>query len=325
MTSMDLGTSGGQWLFKDRDLLMGPVPASTIIDKLGSGEITPESMVANEDEGEWRHLREFEFFRVHVAKAQARSRVMREKKSDEAARRRSRRVKLAVIAVSAVILVAMVAGGAWYYVTSRRIGESSAELAEIGITVSPPVIALASLSTHLSGEAGEDYLDVDLPEGERRPGATSTSGRKPATSGRKPGSTGKKPSGTEKKPEGTAVASAGAAGTQAPGGETGPADSDGLAMGKPQYDMGHIQSVLKKQSSTLFPCIKEEVQRTGFKGSIPFEFVVTNAGKVGKIWIDNRQLRGTPMEKCFQREMAKWRFKPFDGERPTVSQSFTIR
>ncbi len=89
--------------------------------------------------------------------------------------------------------------------------------------------------------------------------------------------------------------------------------------------MAHIQQVLKKQSRTLFPCIKAEVARTGFKGTIPFEFVVTNAGRVGKIWIDNRQLRGTPLEACFQRTMARWRFKPFAGERPTVSQSFTIR
>ncbi len=69
----------GQWLFKERDLLMGPVPAKVIVDKLYAGDLTGDTPVASEEDELWRPLREVAEFRVHLAKAEARQRVLREK------------------------------------------------------------------------------------------------------------------------------------------------------------------------------------------------------------------------------------------------------
>jgi len=310
---MDLGTSGGQWLYKDKDLLMGPVPAKVIIDKLGAGEIAPGTMVADEDLGEWMALDQVAFFKIHVARAQARARVLKDKQSEELqAKKRSRRHTLFLVQ-GAAGLIALVGGGAFWWVSSTRIGESSAELSDIGITISPPVIALASLSKHR--KEGGAYLDVEVAD------AAGSGGREAAESGsRSAGNKGRRLRGSAASASSKGGSGSGSAHSSSTSTSV---DADGLAT-TTSYDMGHIQSVLKNNSRSLFPCIKAEVARTGFKGAIPFEFVVTNAGRVGKVWIDNKVLRGTPMEACFQETMSKWRFKSFAGERPTVSQSFTI-
>ncbi|RMG19820.1 MAG: hypothetical protein D6729_04340 [Deltaproteobacteria bacterium] len=300
----------GQWLFKERDLLMGPVPAKVLIDKLYAGEIDGETQVASEAEEVWRPLREVDLFRVHIAKAEARLRVMREKAQAQAQARR-RKARLAVLlSAAAVLLAVVVATGVWWLVTSSAEREAEGALADLGITVSPPVIELALADQPPRREGA--WLDVDVDVEEAPSAAPPT--RTPAR--RRPlarGSTGGRPP------------AKGAPGPEppAPRAPKTPPEGEGVGL-KAAYDMNHINAVVRRQSRTLFPCIKAEVKRTGFRGVLPFEFVVKNDGRVGKIWIDRKELRGTPLEKCFAETMAKWRFNPFPGPRPTVKQSFTI-
>jgi hypothetical protein len=76
------------WLFRQSDLILGPVPAKQIIDKLYSGEISPETEVQIMGTGLFTRLAEVAEFKVHVAKAQAKMRVDSAAAEHSAAQRR---------------------------------------------------------------------------------------------------------------------------------------------------------------------------------------------------------------------------------------------
>ena len=74
---IDVGTTGGDWMFKQDDMVFGPMPARLLIEKMYLGEIGGTTLVAPSD-GEFTPLREVSFFTVHLAKAEARLRVQRD-------------------------------------------------------------------------------------------------------------------------------------------------------------------------------------------------------------------------------------------------------
>ena len=74
---IDLGTSGGEWLFKQGDMLLGPVPARVLVDKLFRGEIDAATPVAPSGEDTFVPIEEVEFFKVHAKKAQVKVRLDR--------------------------------------------------------------------------------------------------------------------------------------------------------------------------------------------------------------------------------------------------------
>lgn len=300
-----LSTSGaGHWLFKDKDLLMGPVPASVLIDKLYAGEVGPDTPVADEnDDGRWLPLREVPVFTTHVAKAQARQRVLEEKRAHEAKVRRKKSTRLVLMVLSGGLVVAGVFAVVVWLVSSQPWQEEDDALADLEITMNPPAITLASAEDLTRGE--ELFLDVDV---EKETKTTRPRRRRPRT----------RPAASSSK---TATPPPEAA--KEPAAETTQADPDGLATTQ-SYDMDHIRTILNKESRSLFPCIREEVRRSGFSGTIPFSFVINNQGRVERLWIDQRRLRGGEMQSCFERVMSRWRFGSFQGERPTVNHSFTI-
>lgn len=299
---MDLGTSGGNWLFKDQELLMGPVPARVLVDKLYAGEIGPDTPVADERDEAWTRLKDVPFFTVHIARAQARGRVLREKRAAEVQARRRRTTRVAILAAAAVILVIAVSGGTWWWVVHRSMAaDHSKDLASLSITLSPPQIALSAGSHAQAG--GGQLLDVNVAGGGAPEAPAHPAGR---TRGRRPGRTRTRGGRHAAAPPHTPAAPA-----------------KGVAV-EHSYDMKAINATVHRVEATLIPCVRNEVQRSGFKGKIPFEFVIKNDGHVGKLWIDNNDLRGSPLKACFQKKMAGWHFEPFNGERPSVSLSFNV-
>ena len=59
------------WLFRDGDLILGPVSAQAIIDKLYAGELAAASEVQALGSGRFQKLIDVPDFKVHVAKAEA--------------------------------------------------------------------------------------------------------------------------------------------------------------------------------------------------------------------------------------------------------------
>jgi hypothetical protein len=102
------------------------------------------------------------------------------------------------------------------------------------------------------------------------------------------------------------------------------ADADGLATA-PQFDRTAIMAVVAQKQRALYPCFAEEARRTpGLSARIPVEFTIGNDGHVTKVWVDHAEYQEGPLPDCLLRELQKWPFRPYDGERANVGLSFTI-
>src|SRR5690242_1667189 len=95
---VDLGTAGGEWMFRRDGMMFGPVPASAVVDALMAGEIDGETAVGREGDP-LQPLREVAFFRSHLPRAEV---LRREREAQRAAAARARRMRNTRAAAMAV-------------------------------------------------------------------------------------------------------------------------------------------------------------------------------------------------------------------------------
>ncbi len=173
---LDVGTTGGEWTFKQDDMVFGPLPAREVIEKLYQGDIDGETMVSpSDEEGAFSPLRGVPFFAVHVAKAEAKLRVKRDSDAFKTKEALGFRVRTGVVA--ALILGTLtVAGGGAYYVAVERHHRLQHEIDDIPITGNPP---------ELSGADGNGASDeeVSIPVPGAPPGTTRHVHRSGAAAG----------------------------------------------------------------------------------------------------------------------------------------------
>ena len=140
---LDVGTTGGSWLFKQGDLLLGPVPFMKLVDLLYAGEIDENTPVAPFNlEPKFQPLNTYERFRIHLAKAKAKLRVELASETMTRDRRRGRAMKMTVMGLVSIVL--LVGGGrlAWWLAIHRP-WEKQIQLPEPVITDELPMIKLA--------------------------------------------------------------------------------------------------------------------------------------------------------------------------------------
>lgn len=280
-------TASGDWLFKQGELVLGPVQGGQIIAKLFSGELDSNSYVSPIGENDFRRVAEVGAFQTALAKAVQHRKVDAAARAEQSKVTRSRNVKLVLVGTVALVVAAGAAVGARWFAVHNPFKADSDELAFGDITVEPPTIALARARPR-----GEEEL-IDYP------GAGSARAR-PSRPG----------SGT--------TARAGASRMSDP-----TADPDGMQTA--QFDQGSINAVVASSQKTLFSCFREEATRNpAFAAKIPLEFVIGNNGKVTKLWVDHPNYKQGAMTDCLFRELQKWPFKPYEGENATVSLSFNI-
>lgn len=279
------------WLFRQGDLILGPVPTKAVVDKLFAGELNGQTEVQMMGSGIFRKLRDVPELKVHLAKAEAKQRVDAHAEHHE--KQRSKKILTAIAIVSGVLLVIGV-GVAFLgsYLAVHGSTGTADELAWGDITIDTPTITRAHRSA-------DDEL-VDYVPGKRPPPKAPVGNTPP--SGNTPVATAPSSPNTPKPKMGTA-------------------DSDGLAMG--EVDQEAINSVIAKFKPTLIPCIKEVAKPGMPPTKIPIEFTVNESGKVSKVWVDNPDFKAGPLPECLMREMAKWPFKA-QGSGATVSLAFNI-
>ncbi|MFN7134614.1 MAG: AgmX/PglI C-terminal domain-containing protein [Myxococcales bacterium] len=305
---LDTGDSE-QWLFKQGDLLLGPVETKKLIELLYEGELDADTQVAPHGPvgaGAYRRLGELDAFRVHLAKAQAKQRV--ESQTVEL-RVRERKGRLLKVSVVGALGLALVLGGgrlAWWLALHRP-WETQVQLPQPFIAEDDdlPTIKLASARA-----ADEEFA---YPEG---PGATAAPGERARPA--KPLEV-KKPKEPVAAAPGTAVASLG---TKRPK----PTDDDVAVV--QQWDQDAINSVVRQNKKTLHGCLSEEAQKhtAGWSAKIPIEFTIGNDGRVAKLWIDNPDFKsdGSELHKCMLATLRKWQFPRYEGEQANVSLSFSV-
>src|SRR6266852_2172102 len=257
----------GQWLFRQGGLVLGPLLTEQIIEKLYSGTLDGNTEIAPIGQTHYRPLAQLDVFKVDLAKAQAKLRVV------------------AIVATAAAIAAVGAATGARYLAVYspfkvERLDE---------ISVEPPTIGLAKARL-----AAEDLLDYPLSSGDpnrRRALARLQDRSKRGQSRAEPGA--------------------------------GEADADGLRTGA--FDRTAINAVVASRQKMLYPCVADEAgKHPGLATKIPIEFVIGNDGRVSKVWVDHSLFKDTALGDCLLKELQKWPFRAYEGERATVGLSFRV-
>ncbi len=281
-----MGPNDPGWLFREGDLILGPVPAQQVIDKLYAGDLLGQSEVQLMGSGRFVKVSEVPEFKVHVAKAEAKKRVDAHATEHHSAQRKKTTRGLAIGLGVLVTLGIIVAVAGSYLAVHTPTGKTAEELAWGDITVDAPTISKA-----------QRRVDDELVD-------YQGSGKKP--------------------PVGTApIANRPPVGTRPPVGNKPPlgnADPDGLSMG--EVDEAGINAVVARNKSSLIPCIKT-VAKPGIFLKIPIEFSIAEAGKVSKVWVDNSDLKGSGLEECLLKELQKWPFKATHSGN-SVNLSFNV-
>ncbi|HEY3452702.1 MAG TPA: AgmX/PglI C-terminal domain-containing protein [Myxococcales bacterium] len=307
---VDVGTTGGSWLFKQGDLLLGPVPFSKLVELLFAGELDENTPVAPFNlEPKFQALGTVEKFRVHLAKAKAKLRVEVASESMHKERRRGRLMKL--VSMGTVSLVLLLGGGylaVWLAI--HRPWEKQIQLPEPVITDELPSIKLASART------GEDELAY--PDAVKNPSHPGTNPKIPKPVGPKNPAT--------PNPKNPAN----------PANPKDPTNPGGLATKMPDNDVGVVQQwdqegingVVKTNKVSLHPCLSAEAkrQKPGWETRVPIEFTIGNDGRITKLWIDNPDYKSedTELFKCMFTALQKWKFPVYNGEQANVSLAFRI-
>lgn len=284
-----MGPTDQGWLFREGDLILGPVPSQQIIDKLYSGELLPQSEVQQLGTGRFQKVSEIPEFKVHVAKSEAKKRVDAHAHEHHSEQKKKLTRALAIGAGVLVTLGIVVAVLGSYLAVHTPNGKTAEELAWGDITIDAPTISKAKRRV-------DDEL-VDYQGSVKKP-PTGTSPTAIAN---------RNPTGTTRPPTGTKP-------TQ------GNSDPDGMAMG--DVDEAGINAVVARNKSSLIPCIKT-VAKPGVYLKIPIEFSIAEAGKVSKVWVDNPELKDSGLQECLLKELQKWPFKSAHSGN-SVNLSFNV-
>lgn len=263
-----------QWLFREGDLILGPVLSQEIIDRLFRHELHGHSEVQLMGSGVFQRIADVPEFKVHVAKAEAKKRVDAHAHEHHSEQKKKLTRALAIGAGVLVTLGIVVAVLGSYLAVHTPNGKTAEELAWGDITIDAPTISKAKRRV-------DDEL-VDYQGTVKKPptGTTAVATRPPTGSTRPP-------TGSTKPPLGNS-------------------DPDGMSMG--EVDEAGINAVVAKNKASLIPCIKT-VAKPGVYLKIPIEFSIAEAGKVSKVWVDNPDLKDSGLQECLLKELQKWPFK----------------
>ena len=283
----DPALAGGEWLFRRRGEVFGPVDSRTLAAMLYRGEVDAGTPVSAGD-GRWQLIGEVGAFRLHAKKAEAAHRVEREVTGARQLRLRRSRRNAVLLAVGAALLVAGAAVAAILLAPGH--GGTSPLLEDFGQGLR---IASARIAVERPGGAGAAE-DIEVALEAAAPAHAA----------------GQPPRRAERPPARPSTAAR-------PGG--------GDELVATHFDPGRIQATVNQRQRTLVRCFREEAGRSpGFQGEIPLEFAIGNDGRIAALWIDEPRFKQGALHDCIQGELSAWRFDPFPGQRPTVQLAFRV-
>lgn len=299
VSSLPSNAPAGDWLFRQGELVLGPVSEEQLLEKLYAGELSAQTEVSRPDPLQFKRIADTDHFRVHLAKAEAKQRVDAADRRDRRRAARRRNLRIFGVGVLALVAAAGVAVGAYYFAVYNPLRAADPSATEMEISIDASSIRVAKRRSGAGAGVGDELLEY--------PGAK----RAAAKSG--PPSPGKALAGRAPVPG------------PGPGGKLSDASDDPEGLQTAQFDQGSINSVVGSHQKSLYPCLIEEARKQpGLTAKVPVEFVIGNDGKVSKVWVDHPSFKGGPLEDCMLKTLQRWPFKPYEGERATVALSFNI-
>lgn len=106
-TGRDDDPKEGEWLFKQDEVVLGPVSAAVLIQRIQQGELEPYTPVGR-NASSWRSLKSVAYFAEILAVAEKRKRAIAEQKAREARQKRQRLIRMTTAA--GILLMPMLLG-----------------------------------------------------------------------------------------------------------------------------------------------------------------------------------------------------------------------
>ena len=301
----------GDWLFKQDDLVLGPVTSIVLVDKLKKGELGGDTPIAR-DGAAFRPMKVVRLFREAWQAAEEEKRFAAEQRAHQSAVSRTRFLRVVVVLLLIAVPAAGAAFGARSLMIARPWDDRAAWIARV-----PPMVDLpqkpAEVKTTTTPAtvvaAGDPVAEED--DEDEKPGVVRDPNRP-----KRP----KKVPGTATTTTTTTAATTAAA-TTTP--EPEPARNTAGLPG----ELTNAQAVapLKEIQSDLKGCFKAEMDSNAdMPGAVVLSYTITEDGKAINVDLDARELRGRPVVGCVQKAMGTVRWPKFNGERKNVSVPFKL-
>jgi hypothetical protein len=305
----------GEWLFKQNDMVLGPVTAIVLVERIKQGELSADTPIARDGQP-FKPMKLVPLFReTHEAMLEAKKREQ-EERAYNAAVSRARFLRVVIFAV--IILVPAVAGAvAGRIVMIKQPWDKTADW----IAKAPPLVDLPPRPPEIkkaeppppvvasNDDGGKDEAEKDEP--------TNGGGKRVAKADK-----GKKDDKNDKNDKND----------KKDDGKSDKADKADSGGG----DKGFVKELTNEQAvaplkdapvrSALGSCLKAELESNpDMPGQVTLSYTITEAGKAANVEITNRELRGRPIQDCVKGALAQARWPRFEGERKNVSVPFNIK
>lgn len=301
----------GEWLFMQDEVVLGPVSAAVLIQRIEQGELEPDSRVGREA-GKWRPLKSVPYFKEILTRAESRRQAIQEQHDREARLKQQGLIRMSTVAAIALmpILLGAVAG-------RTVMIERPWDTADEWLQQPPPLVDLppqpkkppAALDRKLDKKkdepkdenAGDDSSSDDAKAGDADDKKDTTKRRRTKKPrGKK--DDGKKPVVKKDKPA--------------------PSD-DGKVFAT--LTQKQVMKGLGKAQSSIGRCLKTEIARNpSMPSRVTLMFTITETGKATNFKVKERSLRKGPLATCLNKSIMKLRWPKFTGERKNVELPLSV-
>lgn len=297
-----LDPSEGDWVFKQDGVVLGPVSAAILLQRIDEGELDAEAPIGR-TAGEWTPLKEIPYFYKSHRRAEARIRRIEAQSQHDTAMRSRRMVRLASFGGLAIIplLLGAVVGRT---VMVQRPWDDSGDWAErapplVDLKPKPKVVVPPKPSPTAEPAEGEGEGEVasDKDKDKRTNKRTNKRSSKDKRAREKR---------AKEKKERERLAALKKR-----------ADKDPVRKAGSPLSEAQVTKGFKKGFGDYKRCIKAEFSRDKDLPviSVRIEFTVTEGGKAINTRVRERQFRGGPLDACLKKAVGKLRWPKFTGER----------
>jgi hypothetical protein len=314
------GTSGssgdddpleGEWLFKQNDMVLGPVSAQVLLERIKQGELGTETPIARDGQP-FAPLGRIAAFREAHQAATERQKREAEERAHQAAVRRARTLRVVILAVIVLVPAAGGAVAGRTVMIERPWDDTPKWMAKVPPLVDLPQRAAEAKTPEpklasLTPSAPEpEEPEADEPDRPDRPDQPRKG--KPKRGRDEP----KKSDGrSDPKKE-----------------ESAPPEPEQKGPLPEQITNEQAIAPLKNAAvkDALKGCFKAELDSNpDVPAEIRLSYTVTEDGRAANVNLDNRELRGRPVVECVRKALAIARWPRFTGERKNVSVPFTLK
>ena len=303
----------GEWLFKEDELVLGPVTAIILVERIKKGELSADTPIARDGQP-FQPMKLVALFREAWEAAQEERRLAAEERAYLSAVRRARGARVALYLL--VLLVpAAGAGLVARQVMIARPWDTSASWLQkapplVDLPNRPPEVKTNKVASVDADRAVPDDLKPEA-KAEAKTEAKTEPDNDPPDRRRKKDDRRDSRKDDRKDDKKTKDAKA-------------PIEEP---KGPVQETLTNEQAIapLKSIKDDLKGCFKAEMESNpDMPATVVLSYTVTEDGKATNVALDARELRGRPVVGCVTNALGKLRWPRFTGERKNVSVPFKL-